>query len=229
METIFITGGSGYLGSRLIKALDPVKYRILVLVRPGSERKVPENAEPILADVFHSEDWENKVPEHAVFVHLIGVSHPSPFKSLLFEQVDLRSAMIVAEVAKKKHARKFVFLSVAMEPGFIMRDFQMAKKKAEDYIQKLKLSFIFLRPWYILGPGHRWPFGLIPIYKLLELIPSTRKKALAFGLVTINQMIQALVTAILQPSVLPEIMEVKHIQRFPKNSKTLPFQIKFLL
>ena len=42
------------------------------------------------------------------------------------------------------------------------------------------------RPWYVLGPGHRWPYLLLPIYKFAELIPKTRKGALRLGLVEVN-------------------------------------------
>jgi len=32
-----------------------------------------------------------------------------------------------------------------------------------------------LRPWYVLGPGHRWPMLLLPLYALLRLLPATHE------------------------------------------------------
>ena len=46
----------------------------------------------------------------------------------------------------------------------------------------------FFVPWYVLGPGHRWPYLLLPMYKLMELLPSTRAGATRLGLVTLEQM-----------------------------------------
>jgi hypothetical protein len=53
-----------------------------------------------------------------------------------------------------------------------------------------------LRPWYVLGPGHRWPYVLIPLYKLMELLPQTRDGATRLGLVTLGQMSKALLRAV---------------------------------
>jgi hypothetical protein len=56
-----------------------------------------------------------------------------------------------------------------------------------------------VRPWYLLGPGHRWPIVLKPLYALAELLPGTRGTARRLGLVTLPQMIRALVVAIEHP------------------------------
>jgi hypothetical protein len=51
-----------------------------------------------------------------------------------------------------------------------------------------------------LGLANRWPYLLIPFYKLADLIPATRAGARRLGLVTIQQMINALVYSIENPS-----------------------------
>jgi nucleoside-diphosphate-sugar epimerase len=56
-----------------------------------------------------------------------------------------------------------------------------------------------VRPWYVLGPGHRWPLLLVPFYALARAVPRTRDGAIRLGLVTIDQMIAALVHAIEDP------------------------------
>jgi len=54
-------------------------------------------------------------------------------------------------------------------------------------------QFHILRPWYVLGPGHRWPYALVPLYKVCEWLPFTRAAALRLGLVTLDQTDPALV------------------------------------
>ena len=46
---------------------------------------------------------------------------------------------------------------------------------------------------------NRWPELLKPIYAALELWPGTRERAQRLGLVTIDQMVRALVQAVEQP------------------------------
>ena len=54
----------------------------------------------------------------------------------------------------------------------------------------------FVRPWYVLGPGHYWPYVLVPFYALARVFPPTRKQAVRLGLVTLKQMVTALVAAV---------------------------------
>ena len=58
-----------------------------------------------------------------------------------------------------------------------------------------------VRPWYVLGPGHRWPVILKPLYWLGEKSEATREVALRFGLVTLEQITRALVWAAENPPV----------------------------
>jgi nucleoside-diphosphate-sugar epimerase len=67
-------------------------------------------------------------------------------------------------------------------------------------IRESGLNATILRPWYVLGPGRRWPLFLKPVYWLMGQIPATRESAQRLGLVTIKQMIGALVWAVDNPS-----------------------------
>ena len=58
------------------------------------------------------------------------------------------------------------------------------------------MSSTILRPWYVLGPGHRWPIVLQPVYALLSCFAATRDSAQRLGLVTLAQMVRALVAAV---------------------------------
>jgi nucleoside-diphosphate-sugar epimerase len=79
-------------------------------------------------------------------------------------------------------------------------------------IRQSGMDATILRPWYVLGPGHRWPYFLIPIYKVMELLPSTRAGATRLGLVTLNQMVRSLVYAIETPPDGVRVVEVPEIR-----------------
>jgi hypothetical protein len=70
--------------------------------------------------------------------------------------------------------------------------------RADD--QERRLNATILRPWYVLGPGHRWPYALLPFYKICEWLPFTRAGALRLGLVTLDQLLLALVQAVESPA-----------------------------
>jgi hypothetical protein len=48
----------------------------------------------------------------------------------------------------------------------------------------------------VLGPGHRWPTVLRPIYAILSQIPATRDAVDRLGLVTLARMVNALVASV---------------------------------
>ena len=75
------------------------------------------------------------------------------------------------------------------------------------------LPATILRPWYVLGPGHRWPALLAPLYALARAFPPTRDGARRLGLVTLDQMLAALVAAVEAPADGWRTVDVPHIQR----------------
>jgi len=77
------------------------------------------------------------------------------------------------------------------------------------------MNATILRPWYVLGPGHRWPCALIPFYWLFRQIPVTRTAAERLGMVTLRQMTQALARAVESPAQGVRVFDVPAI-RDPK-------------
>jgi uncharacterized protein YbjT (DUF2867 family) len=93
-----------------------------------------------------------------------------------------------------------------------MQAYQQVRGKAERALHLSGLRRTIVRPWYVLGPGHRWPYLLLPIYWILERLPSTRASAQRLGLVTIDEMVAALVHAVEHPPQRAHIVEVPDIR-----------------
>jgi len=49
-----------------------------------------------------------------------------------------------------------------------MRAYIAVRKECEAILAASGLTTTILRPWYVLGPGHRWPVILLPFYRLAE-------------------------------------------------------------
>ena len=84
--------------------------------------------------------------------------------------------------------------------------------ECEEMIRASGIPATFLRPWYVLGPGHRWPYALAPFYWLCERFPATRESALRLGLVKLPQMLNALVWAAENPARGIRVLEVSQIR-----------------
>jgi uncharacterized protein YbjT (DUF2867 family) len=126
--------------------------------------------------------------------------------------VDLASVAAAVPAAVTAGIRHFVYLSVA-HPAPAMRAYVAARIRGEELIRESGLNATILRPWYVLGPGHRWPALLQPAYWIAGLLPSTRDTARRLGLVTLTQMLRALLFAIEHPADAVRVLDVPQIRQ----------------
>ena len=78
---VFVTGGSGYMGQRLIARLLDRGHEVRALVRAGSEKKLPAGCVPVVGDALDGKSYASRIAPADTFVQLVGVTHPSPGES----------------------------------------------------------------------------------------------------------------------------------------------------
>lgn len=198
MSKVFISGATGYIGRPLTQALTAAGLDVYALTRPQSIRKLPVGCTPVPGNALDAVTFLDAVPMHATYIHLTGVSHPSPAKAKQFRDIDQVSFEASLAAAKAAEAKHFIYVSVA-HPAPVMHAYIAVRQACESRLTESGLNATILRPWYILGPGHRWPYALIPFYKLAAIIPAWRDSALRLGLVTHRQMLDALTEATTNP------------------------------
>ena len=210
-QHVFLTGGSGYMGSRLIPRLLSRGHRVTALVRPHSEAKLPSGCEAVSGNALDASSYREHIKPATTFVQLVGVSHPSPAKAAEFRSIDLVAGREAIAAAVSAGIQHLIYVSVA-HPAPMMKAYIAVRAECEALIRESGLNATILRPWYVLGPGHRWPYALVPAYWLLEHIPSTREGAQRLGLVTLDQMLQALTDAVESSSTGVHVLGVPEIR-----------------
>jgi uncharacterized protein YbjT (DUF2867 family) len=168
-------------------------------VRKGSESKLPEGCEAVIGDPLDESSFAESVSPSDTFVQLVGVPRPSPAKAKQFREIDLVSGRASVAAARAARVAHFVYVSVA-QPAPVMKAYQEARAEVESLLRESGVPSTVLRPWYVLGPGHRWPYLLKPFYYVCERLPSTRETALRLGFVTHAQMTDALLRAVEEPA-----------------------------
>lgn len=224
MPTVFVTGGTGFMGRNLCAQLLRRGYEVKALARPGSEHKLPHGCKVIPGSAIDKNSYAAHIPPAETFVQLIGVTHPNPAKKDEFRAVDLGSARGAIEAACAAGVSHFVYVSVA-QPAPVMKFYIEVRAEVERMIRESGLNATILRPWYVLGPGRRWPIALKPMYWLMEQIPTTRESARRLGLVTIEQMVAALVQSVENPAQGVRILGVPEIRQSEAISSSAPSAI----
>jgi uncharacterized protein YbjT (DUF2867 family) len=210
-HSVFVTGGTGYLGRPLVAALLARGHEVKALVRDGSEEKLPAGCQAVIGNALEGSSYADKVRPADTLVQLVGVAHPNPSKAAEFRRVDLAAARGAVLAAQKSGVQHMVYVSVA-HPAPVMKAYIEVRTECETMMRESGVNATILRPWYVLGPGHRWPYALIPLYWLLERLPGTQNGARRLGLVKQEQMVRALVRAVENPCRSIRIVEVPEIR-----------------
>ena len=209
---VFVTGGTGYIGSRLIPILTARGHDVTALTREQSKHKLPPNCRGVAGNALDGNSYAATVEGSDTFVHLIGVSHPSPAKARQFIEIDLKSAGEAIRVASAARIHHFVYVSVA-HPAPVMRAYVEARSAGEQLLRESGLNATILRPWYVLGPGHRWPYILFPLYAVARLFPATHDSAERLAPVTLSDVLRSLGAAVEDPPTGLRILESRQIRR----------------
>lgn len=212
MRHVFITGATGYIGRRLVPELVGRGHAVRALVRNGSERTLPDGALAVHGDPLDRRTFADAVAPSDTFIQLVGVPHPSPKKAQLFRDIDLVSVTESTAAARDAGVKHFIYLSVA-QPAPIMRDYVEVRAAGERMLRASGMRATFVRPWYVLGPGHRWPYAILPLYWMWMLSPKSRDTAQRLYPVKLRKVIAAIADAVEHPPDDVRIIEAPEMRR----------------
>lgn len=211
-RNIFITGGTGYIGGRLIPELLARGHTVRALVRAGSEGKLAKGAVAVPGNPLDRATFASQVAPSDSFIQLVGVAHPSPAKAQQFRDVDLVSARESAAAARDAGVSHFVYLSVA-QPAPVMQAYVAVRAEGEAMLRASGMPATFVRPWYVLGPGHRWVYAILPVYWLWMLAPKSRETARRLYPVKLANVVRAIADAVEHPPDGVRVIEAGELRR----------------
>lgn len=113
MKSFFITGATGFIGQRLVKALDG---EIRVLSRRGQKKY-----ETVICDLKFDAIPSDALDEIDTVFHLAGIAHDMRDQSNmkeLYKKVNIDSTIKLAELAIRSGVKNFIFISSVKASGF---------------------------------------------------------------------------------------------------------------
>ena len=105
MKSFFITGATGFIGQRLLEALDG---EVRVLSRKGQKKY-----ETVVCDLKFDEIPNDALNEVDTVFHLAGIAHDMSNQSKmkkLYKKVNVDSTIKLAELAMRSEVKNFVFV-----------------------------------------------------------------------------------------------------------------------
>lgn len=162
---IFIAGATGYIGRHLVPELIARGHTVRALVRASSVTKLPAGAEGVIGDALDAKTFTQHIAPSDTFIQLVGVPHPSPAKAREFREIDLVAIRESVTAAAGTTVRHFIYLSVA-QPAPVMKAYLAVRAEGEQLLRESGMNATFVRPFYVLGPGHWWPYAFLPLFWL---------------------------------------------------------------
>jgi nucleoside-diphosphate-sugar epimerase len=214
----------------LIPALLERGYHVRALARPQSRARAmarfPSTVEWVEGDARDARLMARAAAGAAAFVQMAGVAHPNPRKAREFFELDLAAAEAGIEAAVAAAVPHFVYVSVSrFEDGrapamhAYVQSRAVAEQKIRQRVANGQIAATFVRPWYVLGPGHRWPLLLVPLLWLARLVPSQRERVRRMGLVTRSAFTDAMLHAIGHPPRELHVIDVDGIRKISRFAR----------
>lgn len=184
---VFVTGGSGFVGQALCRALVESEYQVTVLSRSAEKAsQMPKNLGQCLGDPTKSGPWQEEAARHKLIINLAGASifgrWNADYKKLIHQSRVLTTQNLVKAIESSSNPEETVLISTSAvgyygfsddrhlteesPPGndFLARvcvDWESEAKKAEASGARVAIT----RFGVILGPNGGALKQMLPIFK----------------------------------------------------------------
>ena len=172
---IFVTGGAGFIGSSVVKALIEQHHRVTVFdnLSSGTKEAVDLKANLIVGDLQNKNLLSSSLADHDIIFHFAGLieADESVKNPQAFYNVNTIGGINLLEAARKNNIKKIIFSSSASvylpqkypllesSPTFPDNPYGATKLAFESlmsaYYFSYKIEIVALRYFNAYGPGER--------------------------------------------------------------------------
>lgn len=149
---VFLTGGTGFVGSHLLRRLlnEGHQVRALVRTRGALIGTYPGMLEEVEGDLT-STDLSRSLEGCDAVINLVGIIHEQGRST--FEAVHHIATRNLVVAARSNGLRRFVQMSALGARAIHATAYHTTKFAAEEEVRSSGIPFVILRPSLIFGPG----------------------------------------------------------------------------
>jgi uncharacterized protein YbjT (DUF2867 family) len=222
---ILVTGGSGYLGSHIVRRLVAGGAEVRVLVhdigrsrREGRLRDLP--IEFVEGDVTQPETLKPAMMGLDATIHTVAIAIERG--KATYEQVNTEGTVNLVDAASAAGVRRFLNISQLGADADLPYRFLASKGRAQEYVAASDLEWTAFRPSVIWGPEDEFANTFARLVPLTPIIfPIVGGPEARFQPVWVEDVVSAVVKSLADPSTIrgefelggPEVLTLEQIER----------------
>lgn len=162
---ILVTGGTGFVGTHLVNALQRRGHAVAVLARdPASARnRYNHPVEVLRGDVLDASSLGPACAGREAVIHLVGVINEKNEQT--FDRMHREAVERVVGTVKASGARRFLHMSAMGSSEDAPSEYGRTKAAGERAVRGSDLDWTIFRPSIIFGPGDGFVSLLAPIVR----------------------------------------------------------------
>lgn len=168
---VFVTGASGYVGTKIATTLQAHGHQITVLMRPQSTRTAPPNARVLEGDIGDEERVAGAMGDCEAVVHLVGIIREQRKQNVTMGRIHVQGTQSVLSAAKLAGVKKFVHMSALGARVNASSDYHKTKWQAEELVRTSGIPYTIFQPSVVFGRGGEGPNFLDMLKDLVNQAP----------------------------------------------------------
>ncbi len=207
---ILVTGGTGFIGSALVRNLVQAGYPVRLLIRPSPQTPNLPRSTPVEVAVCSLNDERGlraAMLGVEVVYHLAGVERQGAYGDLL--KVDIQGTQAVTWAAADARVKRLFFLSHLGADRASAYTILKAKAIAEEFVRRSGVDYTILRSAVAFGENDRFTTtlaGLIAAVPYVHLMPGRGTTLLQP--IWVEDLVTCLVWAMENSAVVNETIEI---------------------
>ena len=209
-QRVFVTGGTGFVGKAVIRALLAQGFLVRCLVRPGSEHDLKgfESIDRVPGDVLQPDGLAASVEGCSALVHLVGIIREQRGRGVTFDRLHTQATRNMLALARAAGIKRFAQMSaLGSRPGARAR-YHQTKWEAEEAVRASDLEWTIFRPSIIFGRGDAFMSVLGRAVKQLPVMPVLGDGRYRLQPIPVEQVAEGFGRALRTPESLRQTYEV---------------------
>lgn len=169
--TVFLTGGTGFVGSQILRRLLKDGHQVRVLVRTQGTCRIsgaPGTIEEVQGDILQPASLKDSMTGCNAVIHLVGIIYERGKQT--FESIHHVGTRNLLNAALASGVQRFVQMSALGARPEDASPYHLTKFAAEEEVHKSGIAYTILRPSLIFGEGSAFIQQMVQVMRAAPFV-----------------------------------------------------------